>query len=481
MHHPEQESAPSILIDVEDTVITPPLEVVYRAFMESACRCALIDANHTITVANPAMEDVFGTSIINYPCYQMLQQRSTPCDWCPGVVVPSSFHSRHIPTWSPVQCVAQLHPESGELTGFACHHWGQAARARVEEQLERERAYLTSAIDLLPIPMLFVSANAPTARMNRAMREFLCPNLRLQDVQLLDPDTRRVIPQHERPDIRALRGEIIAFFETIVALPDARQVPVIGHAAPIFVNDEQVAVVMAFQDISALKEVDRAKDQFLAVLSHELLTPLTSILGWAQTAREQQDAELMTQALAVIERNAQRQRRIVDDLLDMSRIIHGKLSLKMERADLRYVTMQTMESVEHFARTRGVALTMELGTEVMPLFVDVARIQQVIGNLIQNGVKFTEPGGHVHIDCRVLEERACITVSDTGRGIDAEQLYLLFRPFCQIERREDSGGLGLGLALAKGIIELHGGQISAESDGPGQGSSFTITIPLFTQ
>lgn len=480
----------------DDTASPNAADLIHHAFQHSREGMALLNRNHKILYANPVMERVYAhqAPLLGQHCYRVFYDQASPCAWChdhvdppssvvhvlpPNTSTTATFSS--MPLWLPIRCVPHGAADcTAAESGYIIYANAILNRQRIEGQLERERAYLTSAIDLLPMPMLFFSASAPTARMNRAMRDFLCPDLRLQDVQLLDPDTHSVIPRDMRPESRALQGEVISFFETIIALPDAREIPVIGHAAPIFVNEEQVAVVLAFQDITAIKETDRAKDQFLAVLSHELLTPLTSILGWAQTAREQNDPAMMAQALTIIERNAQRQRRIVDDLLDMSRIIHGKLSLQFEVTDLYHLAEQAVESAMQMARERKITLALEPLSSTVPIFADAARITQVIGNLIQNGLKFSEAGDRITLSCQVQDEHvARLTVQDTGRGIPIEEQHLLFKPFCQIERREDTGGLGLGLALIKGLVELHGGHITGHSAGLAYGSTFIVELPLF--
>jgi len=383
-------------------------------------------------------------------------------------------------TWLDCYCVAQHDPTTGVLTGFIGHFHDITAHKHVEHDLERERAYLSSAIDILPLPLLFMSTKNPTIRMNKAMREFLRADRRwkLQTVRMLDPDTRMPLPNEQRPEIRALAGEVIPTFEAIIALPGGREIPIIGHAAPVFVAGKQVAAVTAYQDISALKEADRAKDKFLAILSHELLTPLTSILGWAQAANGSPDLDILNRSLAIIERNAVRQRRIVDDLLDMSRIIYGKMTLRKETVDLWNLIEQTVESMQQVADDRNVSLVFgarPIGE--MPILADAVRLQQIFSNLLNNALKFTPSGGSITVSGYHQESDVTITIQDSGIGIPTEQLPHIFKPFHQIEGSGVPGGLGLGLALVKGIVDLHGGAISAQSDAPNQGSLFTVSIP----
>lgn len=244
--------------------------------------------------------------------------------------------------------------------------------------------------------------------------------------------------------------------------------------------EERVADRM--RDLNAanmrLREADKAKDEFLAILPHELLTPLTSILGWAQMARETGDAATTLKALEVIERNAQRQRHILDDLLDMSRIIHQKFSLVPERTDMWDVTQQCADTVQLTAAHRNVTLVLEPPETPLPIFADANRLTQAICNLLNNALKFTEPGGVVTLVARRTGDMAVLEVRDTGRGIPPEMLGRIFSPFQQVDRHETKGGLGLGLALVKGIIELHGGEVYADSPGEDKGSIFTIALPM---
>jgi signal transduction histidine kinase len=352
--------------------------------------------------------------------------------------------------------------------------------ASINTALDAERAYLDTALNILPLPLLFMSPQGEIVRMNAAFQQ-AWPEMHAdfwQQIRLLHPDTHTDVARDEWPDRRALHGETIASDEFLFALPDGHEVPLIIHAAPIYMGQEIGAVVIAFQDIAHIKDADRAKDEFLAVLSHELLTPLTSILGWSQFARDGGAPGLMEQALQVIERNAYRQRRVLDDLLDVSRIVHKKLTLNRETIDLWDVVEQSAESLQQGAREREIDVSLVPPVDRLTVHVDPNRLAQAITNLLANALKFTEAGGRVTITCEANGEEAIISLRDTGCGFPAEMLDDLFKPFRQIERNEARGGLGLGLALVRGIVELHSGHIRAHSAGKGQGSTFVITLPL---
>ncbi len=225
----------------------------------------------------------------------------------------------------------------------------------------------------------------------------------------------------------------------------------------------------------------RMKDEFLATLSHELRTPLNAILGWARILRSgATDPDDLAQGLDTIERNARSQTQIIEDLLDMSRIISGKVRLDVRRVDLTAVVSAAIETVRHSAQARGVKLHAALDPLAGPVSGDANRLQQVLWNLLSNAIKFTPKGGRVHVRLTRNDSQVQVSVTDTGEGIKPEFLPHVFERFRQSDstttRRH--GGLGLGLAIVKQLIELHGGSICVNSSGAGQGATFTIDLPL---
>jgi signal transduction histidine kinase/CheY-like chemotaxis protein len=221
-----------------------------------------------------------------------------------------------------------------------------------------------------------------------------------------------------------------------------------------------------------------AKDEFLATVSHELRTPLTSILGWSSLLRSRPNTDV-DRAVTVIERNARALARIVEDVLDFSRIAKGKMRLAMRVVDIGDVIRMALEAVRPAADAKGISIDIEL-SEACPLSADPSRLQQVIWNLLSNAVKYTGPGGQVKVNAATSSGRVVLTVSDTGQGIDPRFLPHVFEPFRQANgattRRH--GGLGLGLAIVRQIVDAHGGQIGAHSAGAGLGSSFKVTLPV---
>ena len=231
------------------------------------------------------------------------------------------------------------------------------------------------------------------------------------------------------------------------------------------------------------ERLGRVKDEFLATLSHELRTPLNSILGWARLVRkDSENRDLREKALEVIERNSHAQAQLISDLLDMSRVISGKLRLEFDEVDLPLVVEGAVELLRPTAEARGIKLRTVASPLSGKVHGDAERLQQVVWNLISNAIKFTEPGGWAEIELADAATGAEIRVRDCGKGIRAEFLPHLFERF----RQEDAsaarghGGLGIGLALVKQLVDLHGGLVRAASDGEGMGSTFTVILPYVT-
>jgi signal transduction histidine kinase len=228
------------------------------------------------------------------------------------------------------------------------------------------------------------------------------------------------------------------------------------------------------------EEANRLKDEFLATVSHELRAPLTAMLGWVTLIMGKRlPEEAKERALETIERNVRAQKKLVDDLLDISSIGAGNFSLDIEPTDIFYVIESAVECVSSEAEAKGVRLNKDLDPAVQKFPLDPNRFQQVIWNLVQNAVKFTPAGGSVEVRLRYLNGQAEIEVSDTGIGIAPEFLPYVFDRFRQangaITRKH--GGLGLGLAIVRSLVEMHGGTVEVESAGEGQGSTFKIALP----
>lgn len=229
------------------------------------------------------------------------------------------------------------------------------------------------------------------------------------------------------------------------------------------------------------EDANRLRDEFLATISHELRTPLQAILGWTEVLREADtDPDRVRRAAEVIERNARAQQHLVDDMLDVSRIITGRLRLELQRIDVLEPVRAAVESVEPAARAKGIHLEV-VGSEPPPqVTADPNRLQQVVWNLLSNALKFTPEGGHVVVEVRENERSVVLEVRDDGQGIDPELLPHVFRRFRRggsFSEKGSEGGLGLGLSIVRHLVEMHGGHIEAESEGPGQGATFRVHLP----
>jgi len=227
---------------------------------------------------------------------------------------------------------------------------------------------------------------------------------------------------------------------------------------------------------------NRTKDEFLATMSHELRTPLTSILGWAVIARQQAKSSDVEQALGIIERNARTQMRLIEDLLDVARVMSGKLVLDVEPVDVMDALARAIDALKPAADAKGVSLTKRLTPNLGTILADVDRLQQIVSNLVSNAIKFTPSGGAVDVEAARTAATLVIVVRDNGAGIAPGFLPFVFEAFRQADgsttRRH--GGLGLGLSIVKNLVGAHGGKVTAHSDGEGKGATFTVELAIKT-
>jgi PAS domain S-box-containing protein len=233
----------------------------------------------------------------------------------------------------------------------------------------------------------------------------------------------------------------------------------------------------------AAEAASRAKEDFLAVLSHELRTPLSAVYGWARILRAGRlDSDAVSRALDVIMRNAEAQQRLIDDLLDMSRIVSGKMRLEVRPVDLQVVIQAAIDAVRPAADAKEIRLECVLDPRATGMMGDPGRLQQIVWNLLINAVKFTPKRGRVEVRLQRTDSHVEIIVNDSGQGVSQEQLPRLFERFYQTGNASTRSyaGLGLGLALVRHLVELHGGKVAAQSPGVGQGATFTVELPVAT-
>ena len=229
------------------------------------------------------------------------------------------------------------------------------------------------------------------------------------------------------------------------------------------------------------EESNRLKDEFLATLSHELRTPLTAILGWTHLLRSNSlDEQTTGRAIETIERNARSQAQLIDDLLDVSRIITGNLRLNVQRVELAKIIDVAIEAISPAAAAKSIQLDVETDREACTVAGDAGRLQQVVWNLLTNAVKFTPQGGRVGVSLSRVASQAQLVVSDTGQGIPQEFLPYVFDRFRQADSAASRrhGGLGLGLSIVRHLVEMHGGTVEVESVGDGHGSTFTVRLSV---
>jgi CheY-like chemotaxis protein/nitrogen-specific signal transduction histidine kinase len=247
------------------------------------------------------------------------------------------------------------------------------------------------------------------------------------------------------------------------------------------VEDERERILARESEARAdAEEANRLKDEFLATISHELRSPLNAILGWARLLRDPQVREQqLDRALEIIERNAQAQARLIEDLLDVSRIVSGKLSVQMRHVTMNSIAQGVVADMRPSAEAKGIELRL-IDDKEINLIGDPDRLQQIVWNLLSNAIKFTPEGGRVEVELKRVKDRAELRISDTGRGISPEFLPHVFDRFRQATGGDSKAraGLGLGLTIVRYIVEAHGGSVSADSAGVGKGATFTCKFPL---
>ena len=321
-----------------------------------------------------------------------------------------------------------------------------------------------------------------------------------QHITLIVPADRRA--EEEEVLARLSRGERLDHFETVRVARDGRLIDVSLTVSPVRNRLGQiVGASKVARDISERRRLEeyrnlllkhehqartaaesliRAKDQFLATISHELRTPLNAIFGWAKLLEKPElDERSRKRAITAIVNGASAEARLVEDLLDLSRVVTGRLRLDMESISLREVVEAALETVRPAATAKQVELSAALD-EVGQMLGAPDRLQQVVWNLVANAVKFTQRGGRVDVALRRVGDHAEVIVRDTGEGISPAMLPYVFQEFWQEESSvtRPHQGMGLGLTLVKHLVELHGGHVRAESVGKGEGATFTVALPL---
>lgn len=365
------------------------------------------------------------------------------------------------------------------------------ARKQAEAERGAALARVSTVLKAAPIGLAFFDQALRFAHLNQALADILGVTVEEalgktqweatpQFAALFVPLIQKVLATGDPVREQELQLELLE--ERRVLLVSAYPVlPEVPDESPI----EGVGAVV--QDITEekanrtqLEEAIRTRDEFLATLSHELRTPLTAILGYAHMLRTGAlPVQEVTRAAEVIERNARSQARLVEDLLDASRIVTGRMRLELKPTPLEPLIREVVDSLRPAAAAKSLSVRVRCG-EVAPLWADADRLRQVVWNLVANSIKFTPEKGKVNVILSPAQGQVRLVVEDTGIGIPHSFLSHVFERFRQADSgvTRTHGGLGLGLAIVKNLVELHGGSVTAESDGPGKGTRVTVLLPF---
>jgi len=384
----------------------------------------------------------------------------------------------------------------------------EAERDRAERTEREQREWLRTTVSSIGDAVIaadiqgLVTLLNPAAEALTGWRREQATGRPLDEVfQVLDEDTRERIEEPLRR-ARAERAAVELPPRVLLVARGGEERPIGGSVAPIQdAHGDTAGLVLAIQDMRERRRIERergtllameqaarteaeqasrAKDEFIATVSHELRTPLNSVMGWARLLRSGRlDPASTARAVEAIERGASTQAQIVDDLLDVSRIVRGRLRLDVRRVELAPVIEAAIDTVRPAAAAKGITVTASLAPGAGPVQGDAGRLQQVIWNLLSNAIKFTSTG-RVEVRLEQVAAGVRIQVQDTGSGIPVEFLPHLFERFRQADQSSTRahGGLGIGLAIVRHLVEAHGGTVSAESAGPGKGATFTVLLPI---
>jgi signal transduction histidine kinase len=407
-----------------------------------------------------------------------------------------------------IECLGKWQPVTeGEPARLIGVLWDITERRRTQELLremadsERARAdELAALMDAVPAVVLiardrecrFITGNRAAHALLRTSGDGNV-SLAAQSPERSPQFTIRIggvaLPVRELPVHAAARGEETRDVEEELEFADGSKVSLQGSAVPLRDRAGKVyGAIAAFVDITArkraeeaLKDADRRKDDFLAMLAHELRNPLAPVRNAAELLKHLRPADPQIQwATEVIDRQANHLVRLVDDLLDVSRITRGTINIRKEALDLRELVVRCAETGRSIVGARGHLLQVGLPEQPVPVHGDATRLNQVLSNLLDNAAKYTDAGGTISLSLAAAAGQAVIRVRDNGIGIAPEMLPHIFEPFTQADRSLDraQGGLGIGLSVVRRIVEKHRGQVSAASEGLGKGSEFTVFLPL---
>jgi signal transduction histidine kinase/ActR/RegA family two-component response regulator len=486
----------------------------YRRLVETMNEGALlINAEALVLYSNAAfatlvagtLDNVIGRSLLDF-----VDARSRPAFkalLASSLVEPAAEEiTLRDETGLPVPTFISMSPNEQRDPGVSVLVTNLTTQKRNEQIVASERL-ASSILEQAAEAIVVCDETGMVIRASRAARR-IAAGLTLRQHVLLAFPLSAARDDAEHPALRALAGQLVASVEMALNVPGREPLHVLCTAAPLLSEREVLGCVMSMTDITLQKQAEaersqllaaeraaraaaerarhdaevsnRSKDEFLATVSHELRTPLNSIVGWSRLLSSGSLPEERRQhAVDVIRRNADAQARLVEDLLDVSRIISGQLQLDVKTVPLSRVIASVIDSVRPALDAKQLRIHAEMTTEDVTISGDETRLQQVVWNLVSNATKFTPAKGSIVIELSRIDSGIQLVVRDDGEGIRTEFLPYVFDRFRQADAGIDRmrGGLGLGLAISRHLVELHGGTIAVDSKGPGTGATFTVRLP----
>lgn len=494
----EDEDAITIRYDRVDPVgKTPSLAGRYRLADFGQRMSALLRAGQTVMVANFATDPLFTEAKDAMASVSVAALVNVPLVKAGKLVAILAVNEPRPRRWTT--------DEVALIEAVAERSWGEVERSRDARALTESEARFRQLADAMPQIVWTARPDGHIDYYNERWYEYTgAARGRFGDESwagIIDPDDlgcvirewghATAMGQHYEQEFRVRReadGEYRWFLGRGVPVKDAygQVLRWIGtntdlHAIKILREQNEQLLVSERLARSEAERISRVKDEFLATLSHELRTPLNAILGWTQVLRgDLSNLEDIQDGLATIERNARAQTQIIEDLLDMSKIISGKVRLDVQQLQLDQIVSAAVDTMRPAATVKGIRLSALIDPQARMISGDPNRLQQVFWNLLSNAIKFTPKEGRVHVVLERIHSHVEVSITDSGEGIAPEFLPYVFDRFRQQDasttRRH--GGLGLGLAIVKQLVELHGGQVRVESAGPGQGTTFKVLLPL---
>lgn len=375
------------------------------------------------------------------------------------------------------------------------------ALKRTLQTAEHARDYAQAIVETVPLSLVVLDEHLRIVSANPTFQRLFAADLEASEHAELFALAEGALNE---PALRKATERCLAArapfqdLEVHCSFPNIGPLELVIAGRPIYDASGELKLLLALEDVTARRlleesekrlrtqaeQANHAKDLFLAMLSHELRTPLAAILISSQLLQKAATADpKIRRTCATIERAAASQAKLIDDLLDISRIVSGKLMLDLQAVDLGSVVEGAVDEARSLAEAKGVGLELALHGALRPMHGDPARLRQVVANLLTNAIKFTPVGGKISVSLEAVDDKAQLTVSDTGVGLRADLIPQIFHNFVQAESAmtRAHGGLGLGLAITRHIVNVHGGEVRAESAGEGKGASFIVTLPLGVQ